>query len=213
MTTETYNETSKTSAEIRQAGRDLRDTAAEEARGVRDAASEHIQKQAESARDGIADEVGSVGRALRSASSELRDGSPQEQIFSTAANALADFSDTMRGKDLGQMLSEVNDFGRRNPMAFLGGAALLGFAGMRLARASYRSPSSPSAPAPATIPSTPSVSPTTSTPSTSPAAPPASGVGLATPPTTPATGNPSTSTISPSPSTGAAHTPYGRTDK
>ncbi|MBV0913205.1 hypothetical protein [Anianabacter salinae] len=35
-------------------------------------------------------------------------------------------------------MGEVNDFGRRNPAVFLGGAALTGFAAVRAARASQR---------------------------------------------------------------------------
>ena len=44
----------------------------------------------------------------------------------------------MRDKDLGEVAGDVSDFARRNPLAFLGGAALLGFAGTRIARASER---------------------------------------------------------------------------
>ncbi|EAR49695.1 hypothetical protein OG2516_03533 [Oceanicola granulosus HTCC2516] len=131
------NQTSKTDASTSaEAARDVRDSAAEEARRLRDTATEQAQKRAEGAKEGIADEIGSVGDALRRASDELRSGSPQEQMFGTMAETLADLSDTVRGKGINEMVSDVADFGRRNPLAFLGGAALLGFAGARLARAS-----------------------------------------------------------------------------
>ena len=74
--------------------------------------------------------------SLRRAADELRGGSPQERTFGQMADALADVSDNVRGKDFGEMAGDMSDFARRNPLAFLGGAALLGFAGTRLARAS-----------------------------------------------------------------------------
>lgn len=54
------------------------------------------------------------------------------------ADALADVSDTIRDKDFGEMANDLTSFARRNPLAFLGGAALLGFAGTRMLRASER---------------------------------------------------------------------------
>ncbi|KZY36136.1 hypothetical protein A3731_16155 [Roseovarius sp. HI0049] len=138
MTIDKAKEQSSAVERADDAGRELRDKVQSEARDLRDAAAEKVQEKGEQSRDAVADEVGDVGRALRSASDELRKGSPQEQMFASAADAMADFSDSMRGRDLGQMLHEVNDFGRRNPIGFLGGAALLGFAGMRLAKASHR---------------------------------------------------------------------------
>ena len=93
---------------------------------------------ASAAKEGVADEISSVSRALRKASDELRDGSAQERTFGAAASSMADFADTVRDKDLGQMVDDLGDFARRNPVAFLGGAALLGFAGVRMAKASRR---------------------------------------------------------------------------
>ncbi len=138
MTTDNPQNESSAGTEAKKAGREFRDAAQDEARGLRDAAEERLQERAEGTRDVVADEVGSVGRALRKASEELRSGSVSEQAFASAAEALADVSDRMHGRDLGQMLNEVSEFGRRNPATLLGGAALLGFAGMRLAKASHR---------------------------------------------------------------------------
>ena len=42
----------------------------------------------------------------------------------------------MRDKDLGEMVGAVTDFAKRNPFVFLGGAALVGFAATRFAKAS-----------------------------------------------------------------------------
>lgn len=126
---------------------DLGEEARTEARSFGEDVAEKAREQAEGVKDGFASEVSSVSRALRRASEELRDGSPQERTFGAAADAMADFADSVRDRDLGQMVDELSDFARRNPVGFLGGAALLGFAGTRLAKASRRARSeSPGAP-------------------------------------------------------------------
>jgi len=91
---------------------------------------------ADQAKGAAADEVKGVASALRTAADEMRSGSPQERTMSQIAEGLADVSDSMRDKDLGEMVGTVSDFARRNPLAFLGGAALIGFAATRFAKAS-----------------------------------------------------------------------------
>lgn len=116
----------------------LRDDAVDAATSLRDRATEEAAHQAEAAKSGVASEISDMGRALRRASDELRDGSPQERSFGYMAEALADLSDSVRDKDLGEMVGDISAFARRHPGAFLGGAALLGFAGVRVAKASQR---------------------------------------------------------------------------
>lgn len=128
----TDTETAKTAAQS------LREDAENKARELGEAVADKARSQVESAKDGVAEEISSVSRALRHASDELRDGSPQERTFGYMAGTLADLADTVRGKDLGEVVGDLSDFARRNPVAFLGGAALLGFAGVRMAKASQR---------------------------------------------------------------------------
>ncbi|WP_298447482.1 hypothetical protein [uncultured Marinobacter sp.] len=123
----------------------------EQARRAGGAASEEVKAGAQDAADTVsaeaghyadqakgaaADEVKDVASALRSAAEEMRRGSAQERTFSQIAEGLADASDAMRDKDLGEMVGAVSNFARRNPMVFLGSAALIGFAATRFARAS-----------------------------------------------------------------------------
>jgi hypothetical protein len=125
-------ESVRTSAE--ELASDVRHTAEEAGR----TAMREARVQAEDAKDGVADEISSIGNALRRTADELRTGSPQERTFGSMATAMADLADTVRDKDFGEMVNDVSAFARRNPVAFLGGAALLGFAGMRVAKASQR---------------------------------------------------------------------------
>lgn len=113
------------SEEVKAGAQDVADTISTEAA--------HYTAQAKTA---AADEVKDVASALRTAAEEMRTGSAQERTFSQIAEGLADASDAMRDKDLGEMVSAVSDFARRNPMVFLGSAALIGFAATRFAKAS-----------------------------------------------------------------------------
>lgn len=99
-------------------------------------AAKAAASQASAAKASVADEMSGVASALRTASKELREGSPQERTFGQIAESLADASDALRDKDLGTMMRDVTAFARANPLVFLGGAALVGFAATRFTKAS-----------------------------------------------------------------------------
>lgn len=95
-----------------------------------------VKSQANEAKETVASEVGATAAALRRASEEMRDGSPQERTLGKIASSLADASDALRDKDLGEILQAASRVARDNPVLFLSGAALLGFAASRFAKAS-----------------------------------------------------------------------------
>lgn len=95
-----------------------------------------VKSQANDAKDTVANEVKDVAMALRRASEDLRGGSAQERTLGQIASTLADASDSLRDKDLGEIMQAASRVARDNPMLFLGGAALLGFAASRYAKAS-----------------------------------------------------------------------------
>lgn len=136
------NSTSPTSSDIKAKAKsvteDLGNSARETAQEAAGAVREEAARRADSAKSGVADEVSDVASALRKAADNMRDGSPQERTFGQIAGGLADVSDSIRGKDLGEMASELSSFAKRNPMLFLGGIALAGFAATRFATASAR---------------------------------------------------------------------------
>lgn len=111
---------------------DARRAAGETAERVRGEAYDRAGR----AKDGVAREVSGLAEALRSAAGEAREGSFQERTFGQLADGLADASEALSGRDLNQIAGEVSGFARRNPLAFLGGAALAGFAATRFVRAS-----------------------------------------------------------------------------
>jgi hypothetical protein len=105
-----------------------------------DQAVTEVRAKADGTKADLANEVKDVATALRRASEELRGGSAQERTLGQISSSLADASDAIRDKDLGEILRSVSKVARDHPMLFLGGAALLGFAASRYAKASGGQP-------------------------------------------------------------------------
>ncbi|ETX28952.1 hypothetical protein [Roseivivax isoporae] len=129
----------------REAGEDVRRSAERLGHDARSAAEDvgrraqdQAFRQMESAKGGIASELAGLARALRAAAGELTPGSIQERGFDQMAGGLDSAADTVRDRDLGQLADDISGMARRNPIGFLGGAALLGFAATRFAKASSR---------------------------------------------------------------------------
>jgi phage-related protein len=139
---------------VRRAAGDIADTAKETAASALNSAASGVTAQVDAARSSAADEVSGVASALRTAAEEMRSGSLQERALGQVAESLADASDALRDKDLSAAVQDVTRFARRNPLVFLGGAALVGFAATRFAKASGQAGSStlnPSASSTSTI--------------------------------------------------------------
>lgn len=126
-----------------QAGKTAASTGASVASDIKAAVSRSYDQtmteartRADDAKADVATEVMDVATALRHAAEELRDGSAQERTLGQIAGGIADASDAIRDKDLGEIVEMASNLGRRNPALFLGGAALLGFVASRYAKAS-----------------------------------------------------------------------------
>lgn len=116
---------------------------AETVRGAADDAVGAVRDQAtdraEAAKSSAAGEVDTVAEAMRSAAKDLADGTPQERVMDEAAHRLSDLSDAIKRADLQEFVGAATGFARRNPMLFLGSAAVLGFAMARFAKSSGES--------------------------------------------------------------------------
>lgn len=134
MTTNTPKESAATAA--KRAAADIADRTRDAADSVAQDVAETAKAQADATKSSVADEMSGVASALRTAASEMRNGSPQERTFGQIAEGLADASDAVRDKDLSTMVRDVTVFARKNPLVFLSGAALIGFAASRFAKAS-----------------------------------------------------------------------------
>jgi hypothetical protein len=100
------------------------------------AAKEEVTHRAEGAKSSIADEISGVAQALRHASDEMRDNSTSRRAVGWVADSLNSASQAIRNRETSQLMNDIGSFAKRNPALFLGGAALVGFAISRFAKAS-----------------------------------------------------------------------------
>jgi len=136
-------EHTKPEGDLIQTARDAGAVAQERLGDLRDAARSSLEEakstateKAGEAKAQAADEIARTARGLEAAAEEM-EGSPlQQDLLREAADGLKEIARAVEGKSIGSMVSELSEFGRQNPVAYLGGAALVGFALARFARAS-----------------------------------------------------------------------------
>lgn len=88
-----------------------------------------------------ADGLGCVAQALRQSGEQLRSndsGTPVHQYISSAADRVERLSDYLRSSSVSDMMGEVEQFARRQPAIFIGGALMLGLLGARFLKSSSR---------------------------------------------------------------------------
>ncbi|MGB7407450.1 MAG: hypothetical protein WA908_03010 [Pontixanthobacter sp.] len=117
-----------TKDELKQDASQLKDTAARQASAKADEASDKATSAARS-----------TSSALRDAGDTLENDSDTPNwlgnAFKQAADSIAQFAETVEGKEPREMMRDVSRFGRDNPAAFLAGAAMAGFAAARVMKA------------------------------------------------------------------------------
>ena len=105
---------------------------------VQQQATTRLDRQKETAAVGlksVADAVRQTGQSLR----EQEQGGIAQyaaEYGERAAEQIERFTDYLRERDVNQLVAEVEDFARRQPALFIGGAFLLGFAGSRFLKSS-----------------------------------------------------------------------------
>lgn len=118
----------------------VRSTAKDELSGVYHSAEEAAERQ----KGYAADKVAGIASAIQKAGSELEQ---QEQpdigrMTRQMGESVGRFADDLQGKSLSEIAAMAEDFGRRQPLAFMGIAAIAGLAASRFvgASASRQSP-------------------------------------------------------------------------
>lgn len=112
----------------------LADSAMGAAESAKTAATDQIQQHKQAAQQSL----DAFAQAVRKASDELssQDQTAAAQLIQEAASGLESLSRTLSSQSLSDMVGTVREFGRRNPAALAGGAALVGLALGRFARSS-----------------------------------------------------------------------------
>ena len=98
-------------------------------------AKEHVtaaaRDHAEQARDQTARTVENAGHAAEAAGQEFNSDTLQAAALEQIGAQISSVAAQLRGKPIDEMVDDVAVFARKNPLLFLGGAALAGFATAR----------------------------------------------------------------------------------
>jgi hypothetical protein len=126
---------------IEQAGETIR----AEAQSFAEVAQDRVRAEAQKSAQTAGKTLGDFANAIRRAGEELdqAEQTPASRVVRQAAEGLEGLSRNLAEKEPGELLDAVRDFGRKNPMAFIGGAVLLGVALGRFARASDTAAAAP----------------------------------------------------------------------
>jgi hypothetical protein len=124
----------------------LQDEAVGQVEAIADGAKAELGKVAEKAKgiaaeqkDLVSGQLASVADAVQKVAGELEaENTPTATYARTIADTVSKFSETVQNKDVDQLLSMAEDFGRKQPVAFMGAAALAGFAASRFLGASAK---------------------------------------------------------------------------
>ena len=121
-------------------------------------ATEQVKSVAAEQKDLLAAQIGGVADAMQRVATDLESsGSASAPYARMIADNAEQLSSTVRNNDVDQIMAKAQDFGRRQPVAFMGASALLGFAASRFLLASAnRATSAPVAAAQSANPTTPS---------------------------------------------------------
>jgi hypothetical protein len=101
---------------------------------MKDGAVSQLNTQKDRATDGI----GNVAQAVRQSTQQLRDQRHDRiaDYVDQAAGQLERFSNTLKQKNVSELLDEAQRFARRNPALFIGGAFALGLLSARFFKSS-----------------------------------------------------------------------------
>ena len=122
----------------------LQDAASSVADRVADTAQQQVGTRVESQLGRGADVLGQVSQAIRQSGEQLRSDQPQIASFAdTAAEQVDRASQYLRQTDFQGLVRGAEDFARRQPAVFLGGALALGLVASRFLKASPSGGSQP----------------------------------------------------------------------
>jgi ElaB/YqjD/DUF883 family membrane-anchored ribosome-binding protein len=139
LAAKTKDATAALSADLREAatsmGRAAKEQASEFAAGI----GSELGKTAEGQKARGVETLQCFVRAIGSAAGELESQSPKvAQSVRQAASKVGNLSDTISNRSVDELLKAATDLARSQPLAFMGGAALAGFALSRFLKSSSR---------------------------------------------------------------------------
>jgi hypothetical protein len=126
---------------VSRVARDNASSFTDAAKGMAKDATDQVAASVSSQKSIGADYIASFAKATGRAADQFENDIPQAAKFiRQASEQIQGFSDTVRERDVRELVGDVQDFARRQPTLFFGGAVVLGFAALRFLKSA--SPSS-----------------------------------------------------------------------
>jgi len=124
---------SQTQTDMGAKAQDVVEQTQQKAGEVVDQAKQQVTSQLSTQKDRAADSLGTVADALRQSGKHLRDNDQHgiAQYADKAAERVEQFTDQLRGKDVQEIVRDVEHYARQQPAVVLGGAFVLGLLGAR----------------------------------------------------------------------------------
>jgi len=124
---------SQTQSDIGAKAQDVVEQTQQKAGEVADQVKQQATSQLSSQKDRAVESLGTVADALRQTGKHLHENNQHglEQYANKAAERVEQFSGQLRGKDVQEIVRDVERYARRQPTLFLGGAFALGLLGAR----------------------------------------------------------------------------------
>jgi hypothetical protein len=126
---------------VTRAAKDQASQFGDTARDVASSAKDKVESAVTEQKSVGADYIGSIAQAASRAANEFENDLPQAAHYiRQASEQIQGVADTVRERDMRELVGEVQDFARRQPTLFFGGAVVLGFAALRFLKSSAPSP-------------------------------------------------------------------------
>lgn len=120
---------------VRSEAGDVAETVKSEVGDAASAVAERAESLADQQKTAGAEHADGIGRALERAAEELEEGSPQIAVYAReAAQSVQGIAEAMRNRTPRQLMHDVTDLARRQPLGFFGVSVMAGFAIARFAR-------------------------------------------------------------------------------
>jgi uncharacterized protein YjbJ (UPF0337 family) len=112
------------------------------ARNLASSAKDKVEEAVTQRKSIGADYIGSLAQATGQAANAFDSDLPQAaRYIRQASEQIQGVADTVRERDIRELVGEVQDFARKQPTLFFGGAVILGFAALRFLKSAPPKPS------------------------------------------------------------------------
>lgn len=145
-------DTSEANVDLGTAASEVSEQIQDQVSGLTQQVRQQASEQFASQKERLVDTLDTVALLLHQAGehADLQDKATLTGYVDKASSQVSQWSETLRERDVTQLLDDTVQYARRQPMVFFSGALAAGFAGARFLRSSTQSPEKGSGSSPAT---------------------------------------------------------------